>query len=208
MSTYNINDLEKLSGIKAHTIRIWEQRYKIITPARKSTNIWLYCDSDLKRILNIALLNKHGIKISKLADKNDSQLQEMVMAFMITKRDNELDINNLISAMIDLDEQLFLQTLSDFTQRNGFENTVVHLIYPFFDKVGVLWQTGNIIPAQEHFISNLVRQKLIVAIDSISLNQTEISQQLYYFYLKVNIMNLVYYFIIICLKKGITKFSI
>jgi len=174
MSSYSISDLEKLTGIKSHTIRIWEQRYNLLSPERKSSNIRLYSDTELKRIMNIAILNQHGIKISKLADKNDIQLQELVMSFMISKRDNDMVISQLVSAMIDLDEVKFLQLLNDFTLSQGFENTVVNLIYPFFDKVGILWQTGHIIPAQEHFISNLVRQKLIVAIDSITQVQSEL----------------------------------
>jgi len=173
MALYSINDLERLSGIKAHTIRIWEKRYNILLPQRKSTNIRQYNDDELKRLMNIAVLNQHGVKISKLSLKSNEQLQEMVTAFMLTKQDNEFAINQLVASMIDLDELKFIQLLNDYTLSHGFENTVVNLIYPFFDKVGVLWQTGHIIPAHEHFISNLIRQKLIVAIDSIKQNPSE-----------------------------------
>lgn len=171
---YSIKDIEHLTGIKAHTIRIWEKRYKILNPERKPTRIRCYNDNDLKRILNISTLNHTGIKISKIAGKTDDQLAEMVNSIKLIKRESFLKINDMIKAMIDLDESAFIKIINDDTLLNGFENTVTELIYPFLEKIGVLWQTGNILPAHEHFVSNLIRQKLIVAIDALSLNPNQL----------------------------------
>ncbi len=166
MAHYSIKDLEKLSGIKAHTLRIWEKRYQIVKPSRTDTNIRYYCDDDLKRILNISILNRHGLKISRIAGMTDAQLSEQVMHLAQATGDHESQIEQLTIAMIEMDEERFEKTLSKSIMTVGFEETVLTIIYPFFDKVGMLWQTGSINPAQEHFVSNLIRQKLLVAIDS------------------------------------------
>jgi DNA-binding transcriptional MerR regulator len=165
MGKYSIKDLERLSGIKAHTIRIWEQRYKIIEPDRTDTNIRFYSDEDLKKILNIALLNKKGIKISSIAQLSAKEIGEKVLMLA----DNESDVNNQINvltiAMVEMDEERFEKIISTNTLRFGFEKTMIQILYPFLHRIGIMWQTGAINPAQEHFISNLIRQKLIVAID-------------------------------------------
>ena len=167
MANYSIKDLEKLSGIKAHTIRIWEKRYNLVEPKRTGTNIRFYDDSDLKRILNIALLNRKGIKISYLANLDDNEICSKVKSISNGDHDNEYAIENLIMAMIELDERRFEKILSHAIIRDGFETTLINVIHPFFEKIGILWLTGAINPAQEHFMSNLMRQKLIVAIDGI-----------------------------------------
>ncbi|MFY0599573.1 MAG: MerR family transcriptional regulator [Cyclobacteriaceae bacterium] len=165
MSRFSIKDLEQLSGIKAHTIRIWEQRYQIIKPHRTETNIRFYDDEALKLILNVSLLNAHGFKISKIAKMNDGEMQREVMS--ITEENSNFDdqIHALTIAMIDLNEVRFEKVLSSNVLKIGFEDTMLKIIYPFLSKIGILWQTGAVNPAQEHFISNLIRQKLIVAID-------------------------------------------
>lgn len=165
MASYSIKDLEELSGIKAHTIRIWEKRYSIIVPERTSTNIRLYSDDDLKKLLNISILNRHGLKISHLARLNQNELNEKVIHILRETSDTDIQIENLIISMIELDEWKFDKILSNSIIKIGFEETLVQLMHPFFEKIGLLWQTGSINPAQEHFISNLLRQKLIVAID-------------------------------------------
>ncbi len=167
MATYSIKDLEKLSGIKAHTIRIWEKRYNLVEPKRTDTNIRYYDDEDLKKILNVALLNRNGVKISHIAQLDEEQIFTKVNKLSESDKDKENTIDNLIISMIDLDEVKFEKVLSNAILKNGFEETVIGTLYPFFEKIGVLWLTGAINPAQEHFISNLVRQKLIVAIDGI-----------------------------------------
>lgn len=165
MSSYSIKDLEQLSGIKAHTLRIWEQRYNLLTPKRTDTNIRFYDDQDLKLILNVALLNDNGVKISKIASMDSVEIREEVMKLTERSLTHDDQIHALTICMIEMDEDRFDKILSTNIIKLGFEQTMMNIIYPFMSKIGVLWQTGAINPAQEHFISNLVRQKLIVAID-------------------------------------------
>ncbi len=166
MASYSIKDLEKLSGIKAHTLRIWEKRYNLVEPKRTETNIRYYDDEDLKKIMNIALLNRKGMKISHLANLDNKEICEKIKDLSASEQDNEYTLDNLVLSMIEMDEKRFEKILSFSILRDGFEKTLIHTIYPFFEKIGILWLTGAINPAQEHFISNLIRQKLIVAIDS------------------------------------------
>lgn len=162
---YSIKDLENLSGIKAHTLRIWEQRYGILHPERTDTNIRYYTDDDLKRLLNISVLNHNGIKISHIAQMTDAEINDEVLSLTDSepKYENQLEILNI--CMVEMDEERFEKVLSANILRLGFEQTMVHIIFPFLERVGILWMTGSITPAQEHFISNMIRQKLIVAID-------------------------------------------
>ncbi len=165
MSTYSIKDLEQLSGIKAHTLRIWEQRYNLLNPKRTDTNIRFYDDEDLKLILNVALLNDNGYKISKIASMDAEEMRAEVMKLTERTLTHDDQIHALTICMIEMDEERFDKVLSTNILKLGFEQTMMNIIYPFMSKIGVLWQTGAINPAHEHFISNLVRQKLIVAID-------------------------------------------
>lgn len=165
MSTYSIKDLEHLSGIKAHTLRIWEQRYSLLQPKRTDTNIRYYDDDDLKLILNVALLNENGVKISKIASMAPNELREEILRLTERTLTHDDQIHALTICMIEMDEDRFDKILSTNILKLGFEQTMLKIIYPFMSKIGVLWQTGAVNPAQEHFISNLIRQKLIVAID-------------------------------------------
>lgn len=164
MGKYSIKELEQLSGIKAHTIRIWEKRHNIIEPQRTTTNIRYYSDADLKRIINVSLLNNHGIKISKIADMSTDDVNLKVQEISEQKNDATIPIDQLLISMVDLDEEQFERVLNKYAQKNGLEKTITQVVYPFFDKIGVLWQTGEITPAHEHFISNLIRQRLIISI--------------------------------------------
>ncbi|MFT4737850.1 MAG: DNA-binding transcriptional MerR regulator, partial [Paraglaciecola sp.] len=166
MGTFSIKDLEHLSGIKAHTIRIWEQRYELIQPKRTGTNIRFYDDNDLKLILNVSLLKENGFKISKISLMNEGDIQREVLRLTEISLRYPEQIHALTICMVDLDEDRFERLMSTNIQKLGFEKTMLNIIYPFLSKIGILWQTGAINPAQEHFISNLVRQKLIVAIDN------------------------------------------
>lgn len=165
MAVYSIRDLEKLSGIKAHTIRIWEQRYGVIAPKRTNTNIRYYQDEDLKFLLNVALLNKNGFKISKISKMSRREVAEKVAAIAEINFDYDTQLDALTISMIEMDEQKFDHIISTNIQQMGFERTMLEVIYPFLDKLGVLWLTGSINPVQENFISYLIRQKIIVAID-------------------------------------------
>jgi DNA-binding transcriptional MerR regulator len=169
MGQYSIKELEKLSGIKAHTIRIWEKRHRLIAPDRTTTNIRLYSDEDLKKIINVSLLNNHGIKISKIVQMDDRQMAEKIMEISGKPNETEVFIDQLVVAMVDMEEEKFDQILSDISKRLGFERSITDVVYPFMEKIGILWQTGNITPAHEHFISNLIRQKLITSIAALPI---------------------------------------
>lgn len=166
MGQYSIRDLERLTGIKAHTIRIWEKRYGLIEPERTNTNIRAYCDAELKKLLNISILNRNGFKISKIARLSQEEITQNINKLNESQADTESFIENLAIAMIDIDEQKFEKILSRAILQFGFEDTIIRIINPFFVRIGIMWQTGSINPAQEHFVSNLIKQKLMVAIDS------------------------------------------
>jgi MerR family transcriptional regulator, light-induced transcriptional regulator len=169
MGIYSIKELERLSGIKAHTIRIWEKRYGVITPQRTSTNIRFYSDHDLKRIINVSLLNRNGVKISRIAEMSVAEIGEKIMDLNESKSPSEMYIDQLVVAMVDMDEESFESILSMLDQKFGFERSMTEVVYAFLEKIGVLWQTGAITPAHEHFISNLIRQKLIMALGSLPI---------------------------------------
>ncbi len=167
MAVYSIRELEKLSGIKAHTIRIWEKRYDLIDPHRTQTNIRYYTDFELKKILNVAVLNRHGIKISHIARLNETELKEEIIRVSNSFQSYENYIDSLIISMIELDVYKLTGIIEKSVSKIGFKETFTEVLYPFLEKVGVLWQAGDINPVQEHFISNLIRQKLIAATDRI-----------------------------------------
>jgi MerR family transcriptional regulator, light-induced transcriptional regulator len=169
MGQYSIKELEQLSGIKAHTIRMWEKRHKIIEPSRTSTNIRYYSDLDLKKIINVSLLNTYGLKISKIADMSLDDMNKKVLELSELHNSKDIHIDQMVVTMIDMEEELFEKILNHLILRFGFEKTITEIVYPFLEKIGILWQTQNITPAHEHFISNLIRQKIIVAVDSLPL---------------------------------------
>jgi len=168
MAVYSIRELEKLSGIKAHTIRIWEKRYGLIEPHRTNTNIRYYTDDDLKKILNVAALNRQGIKISNIAKLNDLELKEEIIRVSASSHSASVLVDSMIIALIDMDEYK-LEALTDKSiSKTGIKSTVINVLYPMLDKVGILWQSGDVYPAQEHFAANLIRQKIISATDQLS----------------------------------------
>lgn len=168
MNTFTIKDLENLSGIKAHTLRIWEQRYNFLKPSRTDTNIRYYSNDDLKTILNIAILNKYGYKISHIDKMNAVQMNEKILTLNQMEAQQERIVNDLIKNMIDLDIQSFEDTLDRFILVKGIERAITQIIFPFLEKIGILWMTNHINPAQEHLVTNLIRQKLIVGIEGAS----------------------------------------
>jgi MerR family transcriptional regulator, light-induced transcriptional regulator len=169
MAVYSIKDLEKLSGIKAHTLRIWEQRYAIIIPKRTKTNIRYYTDEDLRSILNVTVLNKNGFKISKIAAMSIEERSLKVASLSEKNFEHDTQLDALTISMIEMDEYKFDKIISANIQQLGFERTMVEVIHPFLDKLGLLWLTGSIHPVQENFMSYLIRQKIIVAIDNLTL---------------------------------------
>lgn len=167
MAVYSISDLEKLTGIKAATLRAWEQRYGIVKPRRTETNIRYYLDEDLRELLNIALLNKNGLRISKIARMREEERAERVAAISSIQVSPDTQLDTLTLSTVELDEFKFSHIVDTNIRQRGFEETMLEVIYPFLDKIGVLYFTGSITPVQEAFISNLIRRKLIAAIDAL-----------------------------------------
>jgi DNA-binding transcriptional MerR regulator len=170
---FSIQEISTLTGIKAHTLRIWEQRYNILKPKRTSTNIRFYDDDDLKLLLNISVLNNEGHRISQIAKLTDEEINARVVEYASHSNDLTVHLQALTSATLNLDEASFERILFTSIQQIGMERTMSEVIFPFMKKIGQMWMSGSIQPAYEHFISNLIRQKLIVAIDG----QVRISQK-------------------------------
>jgi MerR family transcriptional regulator, light-induced transcriptional regulator len=165
MNAFTIKDLENLSGIKAHTIRIWEQRYNFLKPQRTTTNIRYYTNEELKTVLNIALLNKYGFKISHIDRMQPDEISSRILSLGDPKAIQERVVNELVQHMVDLDIEKFEKILTGYINVKGMERAVMQIIFPFLEKIGILWQTGHIFPGQEHLVTNVIRQKLIVAIE-------------------------------------------
>jgi MerR family transcriptional regulator, light-induced transcriptional regulator len=166
MNNFTIKDLESLSGIKAHTIRIWEQRYNFLKPSRTSTNIRYYTNDELKTVLNIALLNKYGFKISQIDKMSQDEIKEKLRALTDPQAVQERIVNEMVQEMADLNMIKFETILSDQIRINGMEHTIIRTVFQFMERTGILWETGHIHPAQEHLVTNIIRQKLIVAIET------------------------------------------
>ena len=167
MSTYSIKDLEQVSGIKAHTIRIWEQRYNFLQPLRTDTNIRTYNASELKVILNVSLLNKYGFKISHIDKMTPEQMEEKILSLNQLDAVKERVINGLIKEMVSLNMGSFDMQLDIYIGQKGIERTVLEIVFPFLERVGVLWMTNHVNPAQEHLATNILRQKLILGIEKL-----------------------------------------
>lgn len=168
MNAFTIKDLENLSGIKAHTIRIWEQRYTFLKPQRTNTNIRSYTSEELKTILNISLLNKYGYKISHISKMGLPEMKEKILLLDHVQAQQERIVNELIQLMVDLDMDTFETLLSRQIKDHGIEKSINHVIFPFLERIGILWLTYHINPAQEHLVTNIIRQKLIVGIENAS----------------------------------------
>lgn len=175
MSSYTIKDLEKISGIKAHTIRIWEQRYNFLQPQRTETNIRSYSADELKVILNVSLLNKYGFKISHIDKMSSDQMEEKIMALSQLDAQKERVVNSLIKEMVSLNMVAFERQLDLYIGQKGIEKTINEIIFPYLERVGILWVTNHINPAQEHLATNIVRQKIILGIERLTplLNYTK-----------------------------------
>ncbi len=167
MNSFTIKDLSNLSGIKAHTLRIWEQRYSFLKPDRTDTNIRYYSNDELKTILNIALLNKYGFKISHIDKMTGQEVKDKILLLTQTQAQQERIVNELIQQMVDLDIEAFEKTLNQYIAVKGIEKTIVHIVFAFLEKIGILWLTNHINPAQEHLVSNVVRQKIISGIENV-----------------------------------------
>ncbi len=166
MNSFTIKDLENLSGIKAHTIRIWEQRYSFLNPQRTDTNIRYYSNTELKAILNIALLNKYGFKISYIDKMSEEEIKEKILSLSQLQAQQERLVNEMIHCMVDMQIEGFESLLDTYIMSKGIEKAITNIIFPFLERIGILWVTNHINPAQEHLVTNIVRQKIIVGIEN------------------------------------------
>lgn len=172
MIRYSIADLENITGIKAHTIRIWEKRYNIIRPFRTSTNIRYYDNDQMRKLVNVAALMRSGMKISKIDKLSSSQINDEInkrlSATSETDQDSyEIYTAQLITNGLDFTENGFNKVFSNALLRYGMQVCYEKILLPLMNRVGLYWTTNMLNPAQEHFVSNLVKQKLNAAIDSL-----------------------------------------
>lgn len=173
MRLYNIAELEQLSGIKAGTIRIWEKRFGIIEPWRTDTNIRMYDDGQVRKLLNVATLLSGGQKISQVAAISKKELHKEVEAVQACSGDARAlsFINDLIAAIVAFDEELFHKAFDAAVAHYGMYNAMLEVCYPFLHKIGIMWVTENAVPVQEHFASALVRRKLLFAIEQLAVRK-------------------------------------
>lgn len=167
MNIFSIRDIEHLSGIKAHTLRIWEQRYNLINPKRKESRHRFYDNEDLKYILRIAYLYKLGYKISLISSLGEDEIKKLALESRPGNDDYGIYVNQLTEASIDFDASRFERALRGILQHLSFENAVMKVFFPVLNRMGLLWLTGNVIPAQEHFASNMIINKLFRALDEL-----------------------------------------
>lgn len=180
---FNIKDLEKFSGIKAHTIRIWEKRYGILNPDRTKTNIRVYDVNALQKILNVSFLNGNGYKISRISKMTSEDIHKLVGSISTKKNTKTKAINALKLAMIKFDQDLFFETYNNLSKTHTFQEIFNFVFIPFLEKIGLWWQTDIIKPSQEHFISNLIRQKLYVNIEKLQRENKPESEKVFVLFL-------------------------
>jgi MerR family transcriptional regulator, light-induced transcriptional regulator len=167
MNFFSISDIENLTGIKAHTLRIWEQRYNLLTPKRKESKHRLYDNEDLKYILRVAFLYHNGYRISRIASLPEEEVKKLALDTNSGQENYQVFINQLTEASIDFDQQRFEKILHNLILHLGFDKTVVQILFPLLNKIGLLWMTDKVSPAQEHFASALVIKKILVATDGL-----------------------------------------
>lgn len=168
MATYSMAEIVTLTGINAHTLRKWESRYDFIIPHRTDTNIRYYSDEQLRKLLNIGILIRNGSRISQIDKMSDAEINERVSNTLVHSQNSD-EIDALIISMIKMDELAFDKTIDRNIESKGLLATVTEVIYPFLNQIGILWTTHKAMPAQEHFISNLIRQKIFSAIEKLPL---------------------------------------
>ena len=168
MANYSIAEVEHLTGIQAHTLRIWERRYDLVKAKRTDTKIRYYSDEQLKLLLNVSVLLNSGFKISKIDKMGFDEIKSQTQRVMLSHDEpTGSEIQALVMGMLTLDEGLFLRTYRAFQERNGLVKTITELLYPFLAQVGILWGTNKAMPAQEHLISNIIRRKILAEIDAL-----------------------------------------
>ncbi|RZJ67830.1 MAG: MerR family transcriptional regulator [Flavobacterium sp.] len=185
-TVFSIKDLENLSGIKAHTIRIWEKRYAILSPMRTDTNIRYYDSNNLQKLLNVVLLHKHGYKISKIGSMPEERIPEMVRQIVSKKSVKHHAINAFKIAMMNFDQAAFVNTYNSLLAQKSFREVFYEVFLPLLDEIGMLWQSETITPAHEHFISYLIRQKIYTNTEKVQLRPTEKTDRVFVLFLPLH----------------------
>lgn len=185
-TVFSIKDLENLSGIKAHTIRIWEKRYNLLEPMRTDTNIRLYNVENLQKLLNVVLLTQFGYKISKISKLSIEEIEKSVVKIQNEKTINNHALSALKMAMLHFDQALFMKTYNELIAEKDFSQVFIETFIPLLNEIGILWTANTITPAHEHFIAYLIKQKILVQIEKhLFLNSKE-NKQTYVLYLPSN----------------------
>jgi MerR family transcriptional regulator, light-induced transcriptional regulator len=185
-TVFSIKDLENLSGIKAHTIRIWEKRYNILEPLRTDTNIRTYDSANLQKLLNVVLLNTYGYKISRIAEFPVDKISLIVREIVSEKNANNHALNAFKLAMVNFDQNLFVSTYNSLLSEKSFREVFYDVFIPLMNEIGLLWQSGTISPAQEHFISFLIKQKLLINTEKVQMLEPTRTDKVFVLYLPEN----------------------
>ena len=185
-NTFSIKDLENLTGIKAHTIRIWEKRYNLLEPKRTETNIRYYDLESFQKLLNVSYLNNNGYKISKIATIDEHEIPQLVKKIAVETNTESHAINAFKLAMLNFDQGMFYKTYKTLLEEKAFEDIFYSIFIPLLTEIGLLWQTGTITPAHEHFICMLIRQKLLISTEEIQSQQIHKSNKTFVLYLPDN----------------------
>lgn len=183
---FSIKDLENLSGIKAHTIRIWEKRYGLLSPERTDTNIRYYSLDALQKLLNVSLLNNNGHKISKIAQMPEDKIPVAVREMIVKKGVNNYTINSFKLAMLNFDYKLFNVTYNQLLVQKSFREIFLTIFVQLLEDIGLLWQSKTITPAHEHFVSNLIKQKIHLHIENLQLQVPEKNNKVFVLFLPLN----------------------
>lgn len=185
-SSFSIKDLENLSGVKAHTIRIWEKRYNLLNPERTDTNIRFYTLESLRKLLNISLLNSEGFKISKIADLDNETFHNLLQQIIDKKTNKNQFVNQLKIAMLNFDAFLFEHAYNEIEKVLGFSEIFKNYLIPFLNEIGLLWQSGTVNLTHEHFISNLIKQKILINVYKLQVNEIEKHDKVFILFLPDN----------------------
>lgn len=182
-NVFSIKDLENLSGIKAHTIRIWEKRYSVLEPMRTETNIRSYDLVNLQKLLNITLLHNHGYKISQISKLSDEKIPTLVNEIISEKSIKHHAISSFKMAMMNFDQALFLNTYDKLLSEKPFREIFTEILIPILIEIGFLWQTNTISIAHEHFISYLIRQKLLINTEKLQYQEATRTDKVFILFL-------------------------
>ena len=185
-NVFSIKDLENLSGIKAHTIRIWEKRYNVLEPTRTDTNIRLYDLASLQKLLNITLLHNHGYKISKISKYPPEKIPQLVREIVSEKSAKSHAISAFKMAMMNFDHTKFFSTYNTLLAEKSFREVFYEVFIPLMTELGLLWQSDTITPAHEHFLSYLIKQKLMINTEKVQVLEPTKLDKVFVLYLPMN----------------------